>query len=113
MRESESRCPRSMGLMIRTDALGTAAFTRWITLAQLARIGALDVVGVNALVRAVIDNHQIGMLVLQLFGPLRLVEIADHHLHLSAVQPKTIVDHARRVSLETDAEKSDRSALHR
>ena len=75
--------------------------------AQLAGILLFDVCGKNAFVGAVIDHNQVRALMLKLDCPLLRLEIAESHLNLSAVQPKTMINHPRAFLLETPAEKAD------
>ena len=72
--------------MTRTDAFGDRGFHAADDLAQLVRVFVLDVFRKNTLVGAVVDDHEVGPLVLELDSPLDLVEIPDHHLNLSAIQ---------------------------
>src|SRR5579863_6831856 len=75
-------------------------------LAQFVRVLLLDVGGVNAFVRSVIQNDKSRVLVAQYFPPLIALEIAQHHLYLTAVDTKAAVLNAGLVFIEAVPEQT-------
>ena len=72
--------------------------------AQLPLVFVREEGGEAALVGAVIQNHQVGMAVAQLAGPMALVEEQGRHRDGCAVQTDAVVDHSGLGLLESDAE---------
>ena len=92
---SAFRSPRSMGLISSMDASGQRGCSRAHGLLHFLAPGGVDEIRQAAFVGAVVDDHQIGLVVAQFGGPVGFVEDRESNVTFAPLMPRLLIDRRR------------------